>query len=329
MAPFPPLFAADAAALTAAVLVMADSNALALASLVDPMRAANRRAGRTLYRWRYYSETGGAVPVTAGFAIPTQPLPDRADFDVLMVVAGFRLTEQATPALLARLRRLAPQLRAVVAVDGGPWFPALAGLLDGRRATVHWEDLDTFASRFPRIEVVRDRYVISGKMITTGGAGPCLDMMIELIRARQGPELALRVASAFVYEPLLTATTPQQAISAARLGRADPALGRAIALMEDSLETPPPVAEIARHAGLSTRRLERLFSRRLGLTPGRFFLDLRLDEARRMVTDTDLTLHDIALRTGFSSQMTFARAFRARFGTTATALRDGGGRNPA
>lgn len=325
MAPVPPLFAPDPAPLSAAVLVMAESNALALASLVDPMRAANRRAGRTLYRWRYYSEAGGDVPVTAGFAIPTDALPDRADFDVLMIVAGFRLAEQATPALMARLRRLAPQVRAVVSVDGGPWFPALAGLLDGQRATVHWEDLETFATRFPRIGVVRDRYVISGKMITTGGAGPCLDMMIEMIRARQGPELALRVASAFVYEPLQTATTPQQAISAAHMGRADPALGRAVAIMEGNIETPPPMAEIARRTGLSTRGLEMLFSRRLGVSPGRFFLDLRLDEARRMVTDTDLALQEIALRTGFSSQMTFARAFRARFGSTASALRAGGG----
>lgn len=133
MAPVPPLFAPDPAPLSAAVLVMAESNALALASLVDPMRAANRRAGRTLYRWRYYSEAGGDVPVTAGFAIPTDALPDRADFDVLMIVAGFRLAEQATPALMARLRRLAPQVRAVVSVDGGPGFSALAGLL-GRPA---------------------------------------------------------------------------------------------------------------------------------------------------------------------------------------------------
>ena len=317
------IFARDPSALSVGILLMADSNAFSLAACVDPMRAANRRAGRTLFDWKFLSPGGGPVALTAGFDVATAPLSDRADFDVLMIVAGFRLEEQATPDLLARLRRLAPRLRALGGVDGGSWFLALAGLLDGRAATTHWEDLETFASRFPAIEVRRDRYVISGPVVTTGGAAPCLDMMLDLIRTRHGAELALRVAGAFLYEPLHAATAPQQAIPAARIARADPALGRAVALMEAQIEQAPPVSTIARALGLSQRRLEMLFAERLGASPGRFFLDLRLDEARRMVTDTRLSMQEIALRTGFSSQMAFARAFRARFGSTATALRRG------
>ncbi len=240
-----------------------------------------------------------------------------------MIVAGFRLMEQATPALLARLRRLAPRLRAMVGIDGGSWFLALAGLLDGRAATVHWEDLETFGDRFPRIDVRRDRYVVSGPMVTTGGAAPCLDMMLDLIRARHGAELALRVAGAFLYEPVHGPAVPQQAVPAARLARADPALGAAIAIMERAIEDPPAVAEIARRVELSPRRLEMLFADHLGTSPGRFFRDLRLDEARRMVTDTRLPLQEIALRTGFAGQAAFARAFRARFARTASAVRRG------
>ncbi len=315
------VFAPEPGALSVGILVMADTNALSLAASVDPMRAANRRAGRTLFNWRYYSAAGGPVPITAGFDIATDPLGDRPEVDMLMIVAGFRLAEQATSPLLARLRRLAPRLRAMVGIDGGSWFLAYAGLLDGRAATVHWEDLETFADRFPRVDVRRDRYVISGPMVTTGGAAPSLDMMLDLIRARHGAELALRVAGAFLYEPVHAATVPQQAVSATRLARTEPALGRAIALMEAGIEDPPAIAEIAHRIGLSQRRLEMLFADRLGTSPGRFFLDLRLDEARRMVTDTVLPVHEIALRTGFSGQVTFARAFRARFATTASALR--------
>ncbi|SPH17171.1 HTH-type transcriptional regulator CdhR [Defluviimonas aquaemixtae] len=321
MKPEPPVFAPGPEPLSVAILVMADTNALSLAASVDPMRAANRRAGRTLFTWAYHSADGGPVPLTAGFEIATEPLTDATRADVLMIVAGFRLAEQATPPLLARLRRLAPRLRAMVGIDGGPWFLALAGLLDGHAATVHWEDLESFADRFPAIDVRRDRYVVSGPMVTTGGAAPCLDMMLELIRARHGAELALRVAGAFVYDPLHAAAVPQQAVSAARLARFHPALGRAVQLMEDAIEDPPAVAAIAQRLGLSQRRLEMLFADRIGVSPGRFFLDLRLDEARRMVTDSALPLQDVALRTGFSGQAAFARAFRSRFGTTASALR--------
>jgi len=317
------LFRRDPRPLRFGILLMADSNAFSLAACVDPLRAANRRAGQRLFDWSFLSDAGGPVALTAGFDVATRPLTDRASYDVLMIVAGFRLEEQATPELLARLRRLAPQLMAMGGVDGGNWFMARAGLLDGRAATTHWEDLETFASRFPAIEVRRDRYVISGPMLTTGGAAACLDMMLALIRARHGAELAMRVAGAFLYEPLHAPTVPQQAVSAAQIGRSDPALGRAIALMEDGVEQPPPIAAIARAIGLSQRRLEMLFAERLGTSPGRFFLDLRLDEARRMVTDTHLPMQEIALRAGFSSQMAFARAFRSRFNTTATALRRG------
>ncbi len=315
------IFAPDPAPLSVGILVMAETNALSLAAAVDPMRAANRRAGKTLFTWRFLSADGAAVPTTAGFDVATAPLTDREEVDVLMIVAGFRLLEQATPALLARLRRLAPRLRAMVGIDGGSWFLALAGLLDGRAATVHWEDLESFVDRFPRIDVRRDRYVVSGPMVTTGGAAPCLDMMLDLIRARHGTELALRVAGAFLYEPVHGPAVPQQSLPARRLARADPALGQAIAIMERSVEDAPAVAMIARRVGLSQRRLEMLFADRLGISPGRFFRDLRLDEARRMVTDTRLPLQEVALRSGFSGQVAFARAFRARFGTTATALR--------
>lgn len=315
------IFAADPRPLSFGILVMAETNAFALAACVDPMRAANRRAGRTLFTWSFLSPAGGPVPITAGFDIATTALADRAGYDVLMVVAGFRLEEQATPELLARLRRLAPQLRAMAGVDGGNWFLARAGLLDGHAATTHWEDFELFAGRFPQVEVRRDRYVISGPFVTTGGAAPCLDMMLHLIGVRWGRDLALRVAGAFLYEPLHAPDVPQQALSAGRLARADPTLGRAIALMEAGIEQPLPVSAIAARIGLSQRRLEMLFAERMGVSPGRFFLDLRLDEARRMVTDTRLPLQEIALRTGFSGQTAFARAFRARFGGPAGSLR--------
>jgi transcriptional regulator GlxA family with amidase domain len=315
------IFAPDPAPLSVGILVMAETNALSLAAAVDPMRAANRRAGRALFTWRFFSAGDAAVPTTAGFDVAATPLDDRAEMDVLMIVAGFRLIEQARPALLSRLRRLAPRLRAMVGIDGGSWFLALAGLLDGHAATVHWEDLESFAGRFPRVDVRRDRYVVSGKMVTTGGAAPCLDMMLDLIRARHGAELALRVAGAFLYEPVHGPAVPQQAVPAARLARADPALGAAIAIMEGAVEEPPPVAAIARRIGLSQRRLEMLFADHLGTSPARFYRDLRLDEARRMITDTRMPLQEVALRCGFSGQAAFARAFRARFGTTASTLR--------
>ncbi|MGB3148354.1 MAG: GlxA family transcriptional regulator [Paracoccaceae bacterium] len=317
------IFSPDPRPLTIGVLVMPDSNAFSLAACVDPMRAANRRAGRRLFDWTYLSPDGGPVRLTAGFDVATLPLPAHPDFDVLFIVAGFRLEEQATPALTRRLRQLAPKMATIGGIDGGSWFMARAGLLDGRAATTHWEDLEKFADHFPAVTVRRDRYVISGPMVTTGGAAPCLDMMLDLIGCRWGAELALRVAGAFLYEPLHASSAPQQALPAHRIGKSDPAIGAAIKIMEEEIESPPSITRIAARVGLSQRRLEMLFADRLSISPGRFFLDLRLDEARRLITDTRMSLQEVAVRCGFSSQMAFARAFRTRFGATASDLRAG------
>ena len=315
------IFARSDATLSFGVLVMQDCNTLSLAAAIDPLRAANRRSGRRLYDWRLFSPDGAAVRLTSGIVFEAGALPARPEFDALMVVAGFRLEEQATPALLARLSGLAPGLKALGGVDGGSWFLARAGLLDGQTATTHWEDLELFATRFPDVDVVRDRYTISGRYFTTGGASPCIDMMLHLIRARQGPDLAMRVAGTFIHDTVQPGHAPQSLVPGGQLSRLAPPVARAVALMQERLEDPPAIAEIARATGLSTRHLEQRFRRALGTTPGAFFRDLRLHEARRLVLETGLAVQEIALCTGFASQASFARAFRARFGRSASGLR--------
>ncbi|MBZ0130491.1 MAG: GlxA family transcriptional regulator [Rhodobacteraceae bacterium] len=315
------IFRVEADSLAVGILLLADSNMLSLASCIDPMRAANRRADRQVFSWQLVSPEGGEVRLTSGIDIATDPLAARPDFDVLIVVAGFNLTRHTTPALLRRLREVAPRLRAIGGVDGGGWILARTGLLDGQTATTHWEDLEEFADVFPRINVVHDRFTISGKYFTTGGAAPAIDMMLHLIRSRHGPKLAESVASAFIYETVQGASAPQMPVSTARLQRTAPKAARAVELMGKSLGDPGSAAEIARAVGLSRRGLELLFQKELGRSPGAFFLGLRLQEARRMVLDTALPAQEIALRTGFTSQSVFARAFRREFGMSASDLR--------
>ena len=315
------LFAPTDAPLRLGVLVLPETNMLSLSATVDPLRAANRRAGRALYGWEFLTPEGAPVPLTSGATVAGAALADARPMQALVVVAGFNVVTHAPPALLARLRALARDGVAMGGVDAGPWVLARAGLLDGHRATTHWEDLEAFAAAFPRVEVLADRYILSGARFTTGGAVPCIDLMLHLIRSRQGPELAARVASAFIYDTERPATAPQSRAGATRLDRAAPQVARAVALMEALIEEPPPVAALARRVGLSPRRLEALFARDLGTTPGAYFRGLRLAEARRLVTDTRLPFGEIAVRCGFASQAAFTRAFSQRFGAAPGVVR--------
>ena len=315
------IFSPETNPLSVGILLLPDSNMLSLAACIDPLRAANRRADRNVFKWRLYSPDGGDVPLTSAISVATEALTARPDFDVLIVVAGFRLTEHTTPTLLRRLRDVAPRLRAIGGVDGGPWLLARSGLLDGQTATTHWEDLEEFTDVFPAINVVQDRFTISGKYFTAGGAIPTIDLMLHLIQRRLGAKLAQSVAGAFIYDVVQSPSAPQLPVSTQRLQRNSPKLAQVITVMGKSIEDPPSIATLARQAGLTQRGLELLFQKQLGQSPGAFFLNHRLHEARRLALDTALSAHDISLRAGFSSQAVFARAFRREFGMSLRDLR--------
>ncbi|MGB6116670.1 MAG: helix-turn-helix domain-containing protein, partial [Mesorhizobium sp.] len=198
-----------------------------------------------------------------------------------------------------------------------------AGLLAGRTATTHWEDLEDFASSFPEADVRPDRYVIDGNLFTCGGAAPAFDMMLHLVRARLGAAVAVDAASVFIYDQVRPATDPQPLVSLGRLNARDPRLAQAVRLMESHIAEPLTIAAIALRVGLSTRALELLFRRVLGETPGAYSLRLRLAAARRLVLDTSEPMADIAARTGFYSASAFSRAFSVAFDTPPAKMRRG------
>lgn len=317
------IFSASEEPLDIAVLVLPRASILEVASVLDPLRNANRHLGRAGFRWRVVSPDGAAVPLTCGIELPALgPLAAAQGADVLIVVAGYNQSETATRPLIAGLRRMAPRFRAIGGVDAGPWVLARAGLLDGHRATVHWEDLEDFATAHPRVDVVPDRFVLSRHRFTAGGAAPAADLMLHLIGARCGAAVAGQVAASFQYEAQTDGTRPQRP---GMLPLAhDPRLAAALAMMNAHLEDPLPLAVIAQAQGLGLRRMEQLFHAGLGQGPAAAYLDLRLQTARRMITDTRHSLREVALRCGFVDPTGFSRAFRRRFGLPPRALRTAG-----
>ncbi len=314
------VFTADPRPLSIAVLVLAHASILEVASVLDPLRAANRHLGREAFRWRVVTPDGQPAPLTCGISLPASgPLASADGAEVLIVIAGYRLNEVATRPLIRDLRQIAPRFALVGGVDSAPWVLARAGLLSGFKATVHWEDLEDLATAHPQIEVLPDRYVIDRNRMTAGGAAPAQDLMLHLIRTRHGAPLARQVAQSFI-ATARPGSDPQVA-PRSRDPLLDPRVARVVARMEANLEAVETVADLAAQVGLSPRRLEGLFQQSLGTSPGAYRLSLRLAAAHRMLTDTSHPLAEIALRTGFSGAPALARAFRAKHGVTPSSLR--------
>ncbi|GGA23405.1 GlxA family transcriptional regulator [Neptunicoccus cionae] len=302
-------------------LVMPQSNMLCLAAVLDPLRAANRAAGTQVYTWDIATATDVAVELTTGLTVPANPAAQLPPPDMLALIAGFDIESQSRPETLRQLMPAIHHAPLTCGIDGGGEILARCGVLRGHRATTHWEDLEKLELAFPEITVVRDRFVQSGKFITTGGASPCIDMMLHLIQRHHGRTLAESVMRTFLYDPVHAGSDPQSLVSVSRLKRRSPPVARALQLMEEHLEEPIPVSEIARLCGLSVRRLEMLFVAETGSGPGQTFRALRLAEARRLVVDTPDPLQNIAVRCGFNSLPAFSRAFKDAFGTAPSHLR--------
>lgn len=315
-------FEPGAGPLAVTLLLLPGASMMTFASTIEPMRAANRVAGRTLFDWRLVSADAAAPMTTCGVPVAVDgALESGEGTDVLFVVAGFHAHEQAGRALARRLLAVARRAALVVGIEAGPWLLARAGLLDGLRATTHWEDLEDFQARYPAVSVRPDRYVVDGDVVTAGGASPAFDFMLHLIRERFGYVIALDVAGVFSYDEAHPGTRAQPLAPLGRLGRHEPRVAEAIRRMEERLDTPVNVAAIARTVGVSVRTLENLFRDSVGTSPGRYFLTLRLNAARRLVVDTRLAMTEVAVRTGFASASAFARAFRRGFGASAIAMR--------
>lgn len=297
------------------LLVLPGSSLMTYASAVDPLRVANRVAARTVFDWRLISTDGNAPLSSAGLALPVGGAfrPDQP-CEVFAVIAGFRAREMQDRDLSRGVFRAARAAPLTLGIEAGAWVLARAGLLDGRRATTHWEDLEDFAAAFPLVDLRSERFVADGAMLTTSGAAPTFEMMIDLIRLRAGQAVALDVAGVFNHEIAGRPGDPQSPVAFGTSGRFDPRLVRAVGIMQGHLDDPLPVAAIAARCGLTSRGLELLFRRQIGRTPGRYFLSLRLGAARKMLRDTVAPVGEIAGRAGFSSAAAFSRAYRGEFG---------------
>ena len=304
------------------ILLLPSFSNLTLAGLMEPWRVANRLADRQVIAWRIASADGRAVASSSGLRIePHAAMEDLGPLQAVFVIASYGAERYCTPRLMRWLRA---QARAGVRLGGmetGAYVLALAGLLDGHRATTHWQDLSAFAERFPKLEVVPDRFVIDRGRMTSGGALPTLDLVLELLRRDHGLGLAIAVSSMFIYEQEHAGREPQHMVSAGRLAWQDPVLLRAIRAMEEHIEEPLAIEAVAARAGVGVRELLRRFTVKLGTSPKAYYADLRLTLGRRLLEHTERSVSDIALTCGFGSGSAFARAFRARFGASPSDMR--------
>ena len=296
-------------------VVVPNFSLIALSACVDPLRIANSVLGKSVYRSVLLSVDGGLVASSDGIQVMTQhSLAQAPALDVVFVIGPNPIPKRGLRALTQWLKKMASHGLPLGGIDTGAYLMAQAGLLDGYRCTIHWQDHEALAEQFPQVlvtqhffEVDRDRYTCSG------GVAP-LDLMTYLLTQAPGNrQLANEVANLLVVER--RSLTDIQTVSIIHQERVThPVAVEALRLMEANVSEPLTIAEIAQFANISLRSLQRLFRQQFAQSAERIYLDIRLAHARILVQRSDKTVREIALQTGFASPSHLTARYTPRFG---------------
>ncbi|MWB77361.1 helix-turn-helix domain-containing protein [Pseudooceanicola sp. 216_PA32_1] len=290
---------------------------LSFASAMECLRIANRMSGLPLYEWTLTSEDGEMVSCSAGttFAVDG-PLGELSREDTVLLCAGIAVQDETSRRLLNWVRREARKGLTVGGLCTAAYVLAKAGLLDGKRATIHWENQDSFSEEFEEVNLTKSVFVVDGPRLTTAGGTSSIDLMLKLIADHNGEDLANLVADQLIYSSIRTDQDTQRLSVPTRIGVRHPKLSQVIHKMESHIEEPISPSILAKDVGMSTRQLERLFRRYLNRSPKRYYMELRLQKARNLLMQTDMSVINVALACGFASPSHFSKCYRAHYETT-------------
>jgi AraC family transcriptional regulator, glycine betaine-responsive activator len=303
-----------------AFLLVPQFSMMAFSAAIEPLRSANRVSERPLFEWLLTSFDGKAVMASNGIGVAVhRPLAELRKIDMLVVCAGLEPVQFGRKhGIHHHLRRLARHGCMVGAISTGAFILADAGLLAGRRCTLHWEYADLFRSRHPALEVSSDIYVVDRGVFTCSGGTAALDLMLHFIAEASTPGIALAVAEQFIHPQIRKQDDHQRFETHARYGIDSPKLAEAVRLMEAAIENPLDMRQISTRVGLSPRQVERLFREQLGMPPKTFYIKLRLVRARSLLRQTVDPILSIALECGFGSTSHLYHAYKRVFGMAPT-----------
>lgn len=298
-------------------LLLPEFTSIALFSVVEALRVANRYAPQK-YEWNLTSLDSGSVKDCNGIEICVSS----SFFDLtelpgtVMVVGGTAPDRFGTSELFSKLRWLSSQGSLLGGIDTAQQLLALGGLLDGYRVTVHWENASAFRERFRKSELTLNLFEFDRNRVTCAGGTAGIDMVLHAVEAEHGREVAIRTAEHFMHERIRLGSEGQRLKTTDRWDVHHDKLVKTIELMEAEIEEPLSTAELAAAVCLSSRQLSRLFRDHLHLSPGQFYLELRLDCAHRMILHSEMSVNSIAFACGFQSQSHFSRVYREKFGVS-------------
>jgi len=306
-----------------AIVVFANAQVLDVAGPMEVLRGANLtvqkgpRGRGPAYVSEIVARREGAVQTSCGLGVvATKSFRNASpDIDTLIVAGGVVDEAIADPGLVQFVRARSAAARRVVAIGTGVFVLAVAGLLDGRRATTHWRACKDLARRFPAIDVDAEHlFVRDGKFHTSAGATAAIDQTLALVQEDLGRDVAMSVAHRKVMFMRRSGEERQVSAHLAAQMVGHERIAKLLAWILDNLSRGITTDMLAEQGAMSERSMYRLFVREVGMPPARFIEQARVDLARRLLEESDMRVETIARRCGLGSEERLRRAFHRRLG---------------
>lgn len=312
-------------ALAAIGFLLTDNFSLiSLAAVLEPLRRANQFSGRSLYRWQTLTAQGQPVRASNGMLVsPDGAANGEAVLDALIVCGADGIQPRCDSQQIRLLQEQALRGVHLGALGSGSWLLANAGLLQGYQCSASWEVQADLREAFPAVTLSAQPFVLDRDRYTAAGGAAGLEMMLQLIGRSHGPALVEAISDTLMLEQVRSEPVSPHLSLRQALGSTHPKLQEAIALMEANLEEPIELDKLASYIELSRRQLERLFAQYLACSPSRYYLKLRLMQARQLLKQTALPILDVATGCGFVSPQHFSKCYREHFGVPPSNERQG------
>ncbi|MDQ2066013.1 GlxA family transcriptional regulator [Xinfangfangia sp. CPCC 101601] len=290
---------------------------LAFTSAIEPLRVANQLAGQVLFRWNVYSADGKPVRCSNGLSlVPDAALPNHAAPGYVLVCGGVEPELACSSTLSDWIRAQWRHGRTVGGLCTGAYALARAGILDGRRFTLHWENIRSFTEVFPDLTPEWQVFSVDDRIVTCAGGVAAADLVLRIVDEHFGGELSQAVMNMCLLSRRRDEADEQTTSLSSRLGTRNRHLAKAVTYLEEHIEEPFSIDDCADHVGVSRRQIERLFKGNLGVTPLQYLNNLRLQNGRALLAETDLSVLETAIACGYQSSSHFSKSFRKKFGVS-------------
>ena len=288
---------------------------------IEPFRAANRLSKSPLFQIDFLSGDTARSPARDMVLPSTASLEEGRSYDLVLLHSSYEFSGDRKSALFRWLRRQAAGRAHICAFDAAPLLLAEAGLLEGYRATSHWSTIASFGERHPDTDVVEQLFVVDRDRSTCAGQLASLDLSLHLLERFCGRAMKELVSNDIVYPAARAGHGVQRQIVNGMTWQTNPVLARAQKLMQDTIEEPLSIGELACRCGISARELQYLFRKYLKASPKSHYLTFRLQRAKELLLYSGMSVGETGLACGFSSPGTYFRAFRARYNTSPASYR--------